>query len=101
MKKCIKCHRTLPKVDFYEEKNICKACYKRWIRRKTRIDKGIPIKTVSELIRELSSLPYDSKIALCTDIKLYQPTIVEFVREIYKGNKEYDTNKYDDVIIIV
>ena len=100
-KKWIKCHRILPEVSFYNEKNICKSCYKRWIRRKIRIEKGAPIKTVGELIRELTSLPYDSKIALCTDIDMYQPITVEFIREIYKGNKKYDTDKYNNVVVIV
>ena len=76
MKKCIKCHRILPEVDFYNERNICKSCYKRWIRRKARIEKSTPIKTVGNLIRELSSLPYDSQIALCTDIDLDRKSVV-------------------------
>lgn len=97
---CIKCNRNLPKTDFYEEKNICKSCYKRWIRRKARIEKGKSIRTVGDLIKELSSLPYDSKIVLCTDIGFYQPSIVEYVREIYKDNKKFDIDKYENTIVI-
>lgn len=100
-KLCIKCKRVLSEVDFYEEKNICKSCYKRWIRRKARIEKGKPIQTIGELIRELSSLPYDSQIALCTDIDFYQPTTVEFIREVYKGNKNFDKDEYNNVVVIV
>lgn len=100
-KTCIKCNRNLPKADFYEEKNICKSCYKRWVRRKARIEKGKPIRTVGDLIRELSSLPYDSQITLCTDVDFYQPTTVEFIREIYKRNKKYDIDKYNNVVVII
>lgn len=98
---CIKCHRTLSEIDFYDGHNICKCCYKRLIRRKARIKKGYPIKTVGELIRELASFPYDAEIALPTDIAFYQPITVEYIRELYKGNKSFDKSKYNNVVVIV
>lgn len=101
MKRCIKCNRTLPSSEFYNEKNICKCCYKRWIRRKSRINKGNPIHTVGELIRELISLPNDTEIFICDDISLYHPTTVEFIRGVFKGNKNYDTELYNNCIVIV
>lgn len=100
-KTCIKCHRTLPEIDFYNEHNTCKCCYKRVIRRKARIKKGYPIKTVGELIRELASFPYDTEIVLPTDVAFYQPTTVEYIRELYKGNKSFDISKYNNVVVIV
>lgn len=99
-KVCVKCKRILSEVDFYEEKNICKSCYKRWIRRKARIEKGTSIKTVGEMIRELSSLPYDSQVTLCTDIGFYHPVTVEYIREIYKDNKKFDIDKYENTVVI-
>lgn len=100
-KVCIKCHRELPEDSFYAEKNICKCCYKRWIRRKDRIAKGTIIKTVGDLIRELSSLPLDSNIVISDDVGVYNPVIVEFVRETFKGNSKFDNEEYNNTVIIV
>ena len=100
-KTCIKCNRKLPESEFYEEKNICKCCYKRWIREKNRITKRRPIKTVGDLIRELVSLPNDAEITLCDDIAFYNPYTVEFARVVFKGNKKYDTDEYSNTVVII
>ena len=69
------------------------------MRRIKRIEAGKPIKTVAELMAELRSLPGDAKIFLFDDVDIYRPTSIEFVRSILKNTK-YDTEEYDNTIII-
>ena len=97
---CNNCGQTYTTDEFYKSKGMCIYCYKRKVRRNKRIQSGKPIKTVSELMAELRSLPPHTKVVLCTDIGFYQPSIVEYVREIYKDNKKFDIDKYENTIVI-
>lgn len=98
---CSNCGQTLSDDEFYKTKNMCIYCYKRQVRARKRVESGRPIRTVAELMAELRSLPGDAKIVLCEDYGLYRPTIVEFVRSEFKGNKVADTDKYNNTIVIV
>lgn len=96
---CKNCGCSFSTDEFYGSKNICIYCYKRRIRRNNRIKDGRPIKTVGELIKELISLPEDTKVFLFDDISVYRPTSVEFIRTILNGTK-YDTDEFNNSIII-
>lgn len=101
IKICNNCGQVLSEDEFYKTKNMCIYCYKRKARLNKRIIQGKPIQTVGELIKELISLPSDAKVVLCDDITVYKPTTVEFVRSTFKGDKELDTDKYDNTVVIV
>ena len=98
-KVCNNCGQTLSEDGFYKTKNMCIYCYKRQARLKKRIEAGRPIKTVGELIKELISLPEDTKVFLFDDISVYRPTSVEFIRSLLKDTK-YDTDEFNNSIII-
>lgn len=100
-KVCKNCGQTLTEDEFYKSKNMCIYCYKRQARLKKRVEAGRPIRTVAELMAELRTLPADAKVVLCEDYGLYRPTVVEFVRSQFKGNKTVDTDKYNNTIVIV
>ena len=101
MKKCKRCGQLLPEDEFYSGKNICVYCHRRKQRTIRRIQDGRTIKTVAELMAELRSFPPDAEIALSDDISLYHPSLVEYVRDQFKGNKDYDIDLYNNVLIIV
>ncbi len=97
---CKRCGRILFEDEFYKGKNICISCTKRAARLNKRLTEGKAIHTVGELIAELQSFPYDAKVVLLDDIDSFTPITVEYVRHIFKNNKIFDTDKYNNTVLV-